>query len=480
MREKLVGRVNEIEILDKYIESEKSEFIAVYGRRRVGKTYLIKQTLGDLFDFSFTGMYEESARNQRSQFQKEINIKSGKKRKIPADWFEAFDNLKEYLISLEKNRVVVFLDELPWIDTPRSNFLSAFSLFWNNWNQNDIKLKLVVCGSSTSWMVDKLIGNKGGLYGRITRSIYLSPFTLKETESFLNEVKMMDYGKKQVLDTYMILGGIPYYLDMLDKDLPLSINIDRLLFQENAPLKIEYDFLFRSLFKDNNSYRKVIEALSFKLSGLRREEIIKMTKIQGGELTTVLKDLCSCDFVKSYSLPNRSQRENIYQLIDLYSLFYLRFIKGNTGIDESYWTNLGQSGKKNSWAGYAFEQVCLHHIKQIKYKLGISGILANTFSWSRKPFIDDDNNAYKGGQIDLVIDRADNVINLCEIKYSLDEYLIDNEYEKTVRDRLGLFRATTKTKKDIQCTLITTYGLKRNAYSGIIHNVVTMDDLFII
>ncbi len=480
MEKRLVGRITEIDILKRYYNSEKNELIAVYGRRRVGKTYLVRETLGEIFDFSFTGMYQETAKNQRMQFQKEINRKRGIRTKTPVDWFEAFDNLHDYLLSLEKEKIVVFLDELPWMDTSKSNFLSAFSLFWNNWGQEKIILKLIVCGSATTWMVDKLIGDRGGLYGRITRPIYLAPFTLSETEAFLNEIKKMGYGRKQILDVYMILGGIPYYLDMLDKDLPLTINIDRLLFTENAPLRTEYEFLFRSLFKNSNHYRKVIEALSTRLTGLTREDISAICGFNGGELSEILKNLCACDFIRNYSSPGKKERDKIYQLTDMYSLFYLRFIHNEKGQDENFWTNLGQNGKKSSWSGYAFEQVCLHHIKQIKHKLGISGILSNTYAWSHKAFEDSNGTKWKGGQIDLIIDRNDNVMNLCEMKYSMDEYVISGDYEETIRSRMQLFKIVQKTKKDLRCTFVTVYGIKNNIHSGIVNNSVTLDDLFLL
>ena len=275
----LVGRGEEIELLKSYQDSPKSEFVAVYGRRRVGKTFLVREILGDLFDFEFTGLYETPASVQRAEFQKTIN-RSGKiSQPIPQNWFDAFDNLKEYLLSSKKDKVTVFLDEIPWMDTNKSNFRTALSSFWNGWGNGKPILKLYVCGSATTWMVDKLIGDRGGLYGRITRPIYLAPFTLSETEQYLNTVKKMGYGKKQVLDVYMVFGGVPYYLDMFDKKLPLTVNIDRLLFADNAPLRTEYDFLFRSLFKDSVNYRKVIEVLSKKLSGLTREDISKESRL---------------------------------------------------------------------------------------------------------------------------------------------------------------------------------------------------------
>ena len=474
----LIGRSEEKKLLKKYYDSPKSEFVAVYGRRRVGKTYLISETLGRLFDFDFSGLYQTPASIQREEFQKELNRRGKTNAATPRNWFDAFDALREYLLSLKKDKVVVFLDELPWMDTNKSNFRTALASFWNRWGNTTPVLKLYVCGSATTWMVDKLIGDKGGLYGRISRSIYLAPFSLNETKQYLNTVKKMKYGDQQVLDAYMIFGGIPYYLDMFDSELPLSVNIDNLLFAENAPLRNEYDFLFRSLFNDSINYRKVIELLSKKLEGLTREEILSHSGVSGGELSRILSNLTSCDFIRSYSAPGKKERSQIYQLTDLFSLFYLRFVKPNPQPDRNYWTNLLNTGKKNAWSGYAFEQVCLHHIDQIKFKLGISGIASNIYAWKQEGFTDADGNEWAGGQIDLIIDRGDRVINLCEMKYSNDEYSISKQYVGILRDRTSLFRHVEKTKKDLRITFITTYGVKNNEHSGIIDNEVVLADLF--
>ena len=327
-------------------------------------------------------------------------------------------------------------------------------------------------------MIDKLIGDRGGLHGRISRSIYLAPFCLREVEEFLNEVKSMSYSHEQVLDTYMIFGGIPYYLDMLDKSLPFAANVDNLLFAQNAPLKTEYEFLFRSLFKDSANYRKVIEALAGKLSGLTREDISQLTKLTGGELSKILKNLSSCDFIRGYSNGGRKERQRIYQLTDMYSLFYLRFVRGNDGVDSRFWTNASHSGSVKAWIGYAFEQVCLHHLEQIKHGLGISGVASNSYAWSCKAFTDRDGNEWRGGQIDLVIDRDDKVINLCEMKFSQDEYVLSKDYADTVRSRASLFRKVTGTKKSLRNTFITLYGVKHNKHSGIVDSELTLGDLF--
>lgn len=473
-----IGRNREIEILKEYYGSSKSELVAVYGRRRVGKTFLVRETLGNYFDFDFIGLHKTPAKIQRKQFQKKLNLFSGKEVKDPSDWFEAFDNLRDYLLSLNKDRVIVFLDELPWMDSVNSNFIDAFSYFWNSWDSKKTLLKLYVCGSATTWMVDKLIGDPGGLYGRVSRPMYLAPFSLAETEQYLNEIKKMNFSKIQVLDTYMIFGGIPYYLDMLNSELPLSVNVDRLLFAEDAPLRHEYDFLFRSLFKKSENYQKIVEILARKLSGLTRNEISQGCRLEGGELTIALKNLNSCDFLRVYSNPVKKEKGKIYQLTDMFSLFYLRFVKGNEGSDKHYWTNMLHSGIKNTWSGYAFEQVCFHHIDQIKNKLGISGIQSDIYAWNEKGTVDSDGNHWEGGQIDLIIDRSDNVMNLCEIKYSNDEYAISRTYEETIKRRTSYFSWQTKTKKALRCTFITTYGVKKNNHSNIVDNTIKAEDLF--
>lgn len=475
----IIGRNYEQKLLKDYYDSPKSELVAVYGRRRVGKTFLIKKFFNEKFDFWFSGMYEAKKAVLLKQFGFELSKYSDKKTKTLKDWFEAFAALTEYLQSLNKKKVTVFLDELPWLDTPKSDFLNAFSYFWNMWRSDKIQLKLFVCGSSTTWMLDKFVGDKGGLYGRVSLVIYLAPFTLFETEKFLKDVKGIVLNRHQILELYMILGGIPYYLDMVKKDLPLSKNIDYLFFKEGAPLKNEYDFLFRSLFRESKAYQQVVEILSFKLSGMTRNDILESTKLdKGGNLSEILKNLCACDFIRKYTAIGKTERNAIYQLTDLFSLFHLKFVENDNSQDQNFWSNMTSSGAKNAWAGYAFEQVCLHHITQIKSKLSILGVLSSTYSWQCKPFTDSDGTQWKGGQIDMLIDRKDQVINICEMKYSVNEYVITEEYEKRLRDRQALFAKVTKTKKALQHTFITTYGIRQNLYSGIVQSEVTMDDLF--
>lgn len=479
-KSKIIGREYEQSLISNYLASGKAELIAVYGRRRVGKTYLVKSIFDNQFDFSFTGMYNVTRAVHLAQFQKSLERCSGKSVKRLKDWFEAFNALADYLETLQKDKIVVFLDEIPWMDTPKSNFLAAFSQFWNDRGAMLQNLKLFVCGSATTWMLSKFIGDKGGLYGRVCRSIWLAPFSLRETECFLKEIKGIEMSRHQLLQAYMVMGGIPYYLDMLIKGVPLSVCIDDLFFRQGAPLRTEFDFLFRSLFKDSKIYRSIVELLATKQKGMTRREILETLKLgEGGDLTEVLDNLVKCDFIRKYTAIGKTERDVMYQLTDLFSLFHIKFVAAGNGQDEHLWSKLSGKGQMTSWSGYAFEQVCLHHISQIKTALGIGGVISNVHSWSCKPFTDANGKKWKGAQIDLLIDRADEVINICEIKYVSDKYEIDAEYEERLRNRASLFRNVTKTKKALCHTFITTYGVAPNIHSGIVQSEVVMDQLFV-
>ena len=474
----ILGRRHEQDLIREYYESTKAELVAVYGRRRVGKTYLVRQFFDNDFDFYFTGSFETPRSTQLTLFKKELERYSGRKLHKPKDWYEAFESLREYLSSIHKERIVVFLDELPWMDTPKSGFLSAFSYFWNSWASSVSGLKLFVCGSATTWMLSKLIGDKGGMHGRVNRQIYLRPFTLFETEQFLKS-KGIDWEHYQVTEAYMTMGGIPYYLDMLEGNLSLNENIDHLFFEDGAALRTEYDFIFRSLFRDSKTYRSVVELLATRSSGMSRRDIQDALKMDdGGLLTEVLDNLCKCDFLRQYAAFGNKDRGQMYQLADLFSLFHLQFVSKYSGQDSHFWSNMQDNPRRTTWQGYAFEQVCMHHIPQIKLKLGISGVLSEVCSWSCKAFTDKNGTQHKGTQIDLVIDRRDETVNLCECKFSIDTYSISQDYAERLNTRKETFRAVTGTRKSLHTTMITTYGLKRNKYSDTVQREVTMDDLF--
>lgn len=472
-----IGRKYELEVMRQLYDKDEAVLMAVYGRRRVGKTYLVKYFLNEQYDFFFTGMHKTSTAVQLSVFHDTLERYSVKNLPAFRTWFQAFDALKEYLSELKKERITVFLDEIPWMDVAKSNFLPAFSNFWNTWASTQKGLKVIACGSATTWMLDKFVGDRGGFYGRSNRSIYIAPFSLYETELFL-KMKGVIWDRRQTTEAYMIMGGIPYYLDMLNPSLPLRTNIDDLFFREKAPLRQEYDFLFRSLFKDSRIYHQVVELLAREASGMTLEQMKQALKQpDSGGFSTVIKNLSKCDFIRSYLSFGKKEREVMYQLTDLYTLFYLRFVKAGNGQDEHFWSNISER-KHDAWAGYAFEMVCLHHIPQIKQRLGISGIETNVFSWITKPMTDKSGTQWRGAQIDMLMERADNIINVCEMKYVGAKYVIEDSYAEHLRERKAVFRHHTKTKASLHQTFITTYGVSHNNNYSEVQSEVLLDDLF--
>jgi AAA+ ATPase superfamily predicted ATPase len=469
----IIGRKKEIELLQRIVESEEPEFIAVYGRRRVGKTYLIKQFFNNKFTFYFSGSENSTMKAQLENFKRAFEEYFNTSIQCPKTWATAFEELKKALKkSRKKGRKVIFIDEMPWLATMGSNFIQAFEYWWNTYASSNPDVLLIVCGSSTSWMLNKIIKNRGGLHNRVTRQINLQPFSLKECEEYVLKQKIkLDHN--QILDYYMVMGGVPYYWKQIDGSKGLPQNIDNLFFNEGACLKGEFTEIYSSLFRKADKYVSLIIALGEKKMGLSREEIIDFTKFKnGGAISKMLEELEQCGFIRSYYAFGKQQRDKIYQLIDLFSLFYLNFMH-NKNTDENYWTINFITPKINSWRGYAFEQVCLWHIPQIKSKLGILGVSTNYSTWRHI-----DNDTKQQTQIDLVIDRKDNVINLCEMKYSQKKYEITKDYNDTLRIRDATFSDATQTRKSVHTTMITTYGVKSNSYLGNVQSEVTMDDLF--
>lgn len=469
-RSSIIGRRHEQEILQRCYDSPKAEFVAVYGRRRIGKTYLVKRFFEDSFDFYASGVYQVTRSEQLKRWQAQLQRYGKTKITKPKDWFEAFDQLQAYLETLSnKERLVVFIDELPWMDTPKSNFIRALEVFWNTWASERSGLKLVVCGSATTWMTNKLLGDKGGLHNRVTRPIRLSPFTLAETQLYL-ESEGFDWSREEIMEAYMTLGGTPYYLSLLRSELSLRQNVDELFFGRDAVLKPEYDSLFKSLFNESGVYRKVVELLSQKMQGLTRSEIASELNINAsGNLTEVLDNLEKCDFIRCYQAFGKKQRDAVFQLSDMYTLFYLRFVKGYNGLDNNAWSNMSDQ-RRSVWEGYAFEQVCILHVNEIKKALGISGIAAQVSSWRIR--------GEQGAQIDLVIDRNDKVINLCEMKYSDKPYVLTKEYAEWLRQRRDLFKEDTHTNKTLRLTMVSSYGIAKGKHASVAQSIVTMDDLF--
>jgi AAA+ ATPase superfamily predicted ATPase len=467
----IVGRSAEQEALKQYVESENPEFVAVYGRRRVGKTFLIREYFNNNFTFYLTGLANANKQAQLRNFNAMINQYGKTPYPLVNTWFDAFEQLIHLLkYAPAKGKKVIFLDELPWMDTPRSGFITALEHFWNGWASAKPDILLIVCGSATSWMINKLIRNHGGLHNRVTKQLILEPFTLGECEAFYHHKKIV-MDRQQIVESYMILGGIPYYLSLIDKGLSLSQNIDKLFFVRTGMLRNEFASLYASLFRHSENHIRVVEALGEKIKGLTREEIIEVSKLQGGGLSKTLEELEQCGFIRKYQAFDKTSKCMLYQLVDFYSLFYLNFIYRQKNNDPHFWANTNEHAKRRVWSGYAFEMVCLAHIDQIKRKLGISGVLTHIATWRSQ-------HSIPGAQVDLLIERNDRIINLCEMKYAGGEFIIDRKYYENLRNKRETFIRETQTRKTVHLTLITTYGIKRNEYSGHIQSEVTMNDLF--
>jgi AAA+ ATPase superfamily predicted ATPase len=473
----MIGRKEEKQILTKAFASNKPELVAVIGRRRVGKTYLIRSFFRDKLDFEVIGLKDNNRKAQLKNFA--FSLKQfGKKNAledIPKDWLDAFHQLKEHLESLKEpqRKKVIFIDELPWMYTPKSDFLTGFGYFWNSY-ASDNNVLVVICGSATAWMIKNIINNRGGLHNRVTKKILLRPFTLSETKEYFLQRNII-FNHYQLLLLYMTMGGIPQYLDQVEGGKSAVQNIDNICFSQLGSLRTEFDNLYSSLFAKPEKYEAIVTALATKWKGLSRVEIVKLTKINdGGGLTTRLKELEQSGFITSYIPFNKKKKDTLYRLTDNYSLFYLKFIQNTPPNDAGQWTLINQTQSWKSWSGYAFENICLQHIKQIKTALGISGIHTQQFS-----FLSKSTDDFSGIQIDLLIDRNDNTISMCEIKFYNDHFIVSKKESESWRRKKTIFKELTRTKKQIFITLITTYGLTENVNSlGLIDNVVDMDALF--
>lgn len=471
MKENIIGRVEEQQTLARIFASRKSEFVAVYGRRRVGKTFLVREYFEGEMVFQTAGLAHQSTSRQLKLFYEDL-IEWGLPRQgnAPADWIEAFSMLRALLKASPRERKVLLLDELPWMDTPRSGFMAALEHFWNSWASARHDIVLIVCGSATSWMMDKLINNHGGLHNRLTQRIFLPPFTLRECEDFLR-AKGFYFSRYDVAVCYMILGGIPYYLDMLDTRLSLAQNIDNLLFRDNGALVGEFNNLYSSLFANSEDYISIVRALSTKRVGLTRNEVIRATGIGSGSgLTTMLRNLEACGFIRAYRQYKAGRGEDIvYQLIEFFTLFHFRFIWSLSMARQ--WEALQGKAEFFVWAGLSFELLVLRHARLVKRKLSIEGVVSREYMWRCA-------DEAGGAQVDLVIDRDDNTVNLCEMKFSIDTFEIDKAYESNLRNKLAQFMRLTGMKKSLQLTMVTTYGVAPGIHSGIVTNQVTLDDLF--
>jgi uncharacterized protein len=467
----IVGRKSEIEILETALRSRKSELIAVYGRRRVGKTFLIRETYKDHIRFEVTGIFNGSLNDQLANFVKEINKKSKKvnKKLMPKNWFEAFTLLESFLDKFkDRRKKVLFIDEFPWLATPRSRFLDSFGNFWNSYATKRRDLVVVVCGSAASYMVKEIIKNKGGLHNRITQKIRLLPFTLHETELFLKG-RNLRFTQYDLLQLYMAMGGIPHYLEKLKKGDSVAQNIDRLCFDKDGALHDEFNHLFASLFDHPEAHMDIIKTLAKCRKGITRNLLISKCKISsGGYFSKIIGELTESGFVTLQTSMGKKTKDALYRLSDEYSLFYLTFIQPNKSQGKGTWHTLYSSHSYIAWSGFSFEALCLKHIWEIKKALGVQAIYSVNSSWSNKH-----------AQIDLVIDRADNIINICELKFSNAPFSISKGYYDNLKNKLNELKKETRTRKNVFFTMVTPFGVKPNAYSlEIMETEILMKSLF--
>lgn len=477
--EAIIGRETEKKILGEMLTSKEAELVAVYGRRRVGKTFLIRNFYSRQLVFEFTGVHEAGLAQQLAGFSEALKTAMGTPLPpaVPSNWMEAFTFLNDYLkTKLVKEPVVILFDELPWIHTPKSGFLSAFGHWWNTWASRQPLLKVVICGSAASWMIDNVIRSKGGLHNRVSRTIRLLPFTLGESEQYLvsRGVKLDRY---QLLQLYMAMGGIPQYLKQVSKGESTAQTIDKLCFAKTGLLKTEFENLYRSLFAHAEYHEAIVRALSKKAKGMSRAEVIDACGFTtGGWTTHLFEELEESGFITQYIPFDKTARDSIYKLTDEYSIFYLKFIKHAKATGSGAWLKLSAGQSYNSWSGFAFEAVCQKHVPQIKQSLGISGVYTEASGWRYIP-----KKGETGAQIDLLLDRQDHCINVCEMKFAADEFVIDKKYAGELDSKVKVFKEQTITKKTIFPTMITTYGTKQNIYyTGRIVAEVTMEDLFVV
>ena len=475
----MIGRTRERDELERLYSSGRAELVAVYGRRRVGKTYLVDETFAGRIMFRHAGLSPAEGhsggrlKEQLEHFYNSLVLQGMDACDKLESWLDAFFLLEKLLQEKDDgSRQVIFLDELPWLDTPRSGFLQAFEGFWNTWGCHRKNLMVIVCGSANSWVQDRLLNNHGGLYGRVTYEIKLSPFTLHECEEFYEErgVAMSRY---DITQSYMVFGGVPYYMGYLEPGLSLAQNIDKSFFAKDAKLRGEFDRLFDSVFVNPDAVKSIAKLLYTRNAGFTRKEIAqKLGLLDGGGLSRNLKALIVSDFIVKYVPFGLSKRESHYKLTDPFCLFSLHFMGGAVRANTRFWQQNATSQAVATWRGYAFENVCFNHVEQIKASLGVAAVVSESSAWSKRA--DDED----GLQIDLLINRNDNVINMCEIKYYGDDFAVSKDYYRVLLHRQMMLSREVSPKVTIHNTLITTFGLMQNKYSSVFSNVVTLDDLF--
>ncbi len=475
---RIIGREKEQEKLKGALDKEESQLIAVYGRRRVGKTYLIENTLAREIVFDATGIKGANIRTQLSNFKAQIVKRSKKYQKTPTlqNWFDAFQLLQEYIESKGKEKKVIYIDEFPWFCGQRSEFLPLFEHFWNNFCAKRKDIIVIVCGSAASFMVNNIIYNKDGLHGRISTTIKLLPFDLYETKEYL-KYKKINWDYYDMVQCYMILGGIPHYLNQIDKRYTLPQNIDRLCFEARGQLMNEFDQVLLSLFRNSSLHKSIIIELAQKRIGLTRSALNEnLGKGNNSAFTKAIRELEESGFIKECPSFDQKATKSLFRLNDEFCFFYLKYIEPNKGQGEGTWLHLFNSRSFDSWSGFAFEMLCMKHTPQIKAALGIPKVRTTTHSWTSKEA--QRSSQKSGAQIDMLLKRQDRRIDIVEMKFYNKPYTISKSYRDQMINKKDVFEEEVNPDAALALVMITTFGLKRNTHSNILTDHFTMEDLF--
>ena len=464
----MIARFDEQVVLRRAANSDESEFVAVYGRRRVGKTYLVRETFDGEFTFTHAGVARAGMARQLQAFRSALKESGHEQCPRLTNWLDAFDELKVVVKAQPSARKkILFIDEMPWMDTPKSGFVPALEHFWNSWASARKDILLIVCGSATSWIINKVIRDKGGLHGRVTEQILVAPFTLKECEEYAKS-RGIEWTRRQIAEMYMVFGGVPYYWRHLLRGMSPAQNIDQLFFAENGSLRGEFEELYGSLFRRKEPYVDIVTALGRRKAGMSRDELVEMTSIaNGGRLSTYLEELEQCGFIRRFDAVGKRSKDAVYQLVDCFTLFHFRFAAENVRKEPDFWSRSLGTPVHDVWAGLAFERLCLLHRRQLKEALRIGGVSANICSWRGKD-----------AQIDLIIDRNDGIIDICEMKYSGGPYALDAEEWGKIARRRSALREAVGMRKAIHVVMVTAYGLVSNAWANEVKFQLTLDDLF--
>jgi len=495
-KQELVGRVQEQKILEKAYNSEQAEFIAIYGRRRVGKTFLVRQYFtenqsmikkGASF-FYVTGTKDASLQDQIANFTQEIGntFYSGAPLEVKSNWRDTLQTLTQAIKNTPaKKRIILFFDEFPWLVTRNSNLLQTLEYYWNHHWSRDSRIKLIICGSSAGWILKNVVNNKGGLYNRVTRTLHLQPFNLQETQEYLSSLKIK-LNQQQIAHLYMVLGGIPFYLSQIEPGLSAIQNVEKLAFKDSGFLIKEFPNLYATLFEESQTHIDLTRLISQYPYGIGQEEITRKLSYlsSGGRIVEWLSDLENAGFILRVKPFLHKKKGIYYKLIDEYSLFYFKWLEPikdsllEKGMRAGYWENLQNTPAWNSWVGYAFESLCYKHIPQISHGLRLSPT-AIPYAWRYAPSKKDDGEPDQGAQIDLLFDRDDDAITICEIKYTQSPFAIDKRYSEQLNQKLKVFKAVTKSKKQLFLSLISASGVKKTIYSEeMLASSIALDALF--